>query len=45
MKKVVFETLAPLPIDAPLAPHGNAFRVTVDGVDYFYFPDPFLTCA
>ncbi len=40
-EKKVFETLARLPIRAPLRPHGNAFRVSVDGVDYFYFPDPF----
>jgi len=36
-----FERLKPVPLDAPLAPDGQATRVTSGGKEYFYFTTPY----
>ena len=39
--KDIFERLKPIPLNAPLAPGGHAFKVTIDNQPYFYFPRPY----
>lgn len=40
-EKAIFEKLAPVPLDAPLAPAGHALRAKVNGVEYLYFTAPY----
>lgn len=40
-EKQVFEKLNALPLNAPIFPTGQPFRVKVEGVDYLYFTAPY----
>lgn len=39
--KGIFQRLAPVPLDAPLAPGGHPLEVTVGKTKYLYFPVPY----